>query len=269
MLDNCRGLVVSYRSPCWATVLLRTKGSNMLGSRGWRSHALAASLVIAVSASSIWGCGSDGSSGVVVLPGDSGNNPIVTGFVLAPNGVMARTTPPWQIAFEGILASPAQALQGVSAVGSGVPVSLAQLDWVDFADGRIDSPLPLDLDTVTEIDGRFRIVDPEARDVLGCRKMLTAGTGTTIMRALVYGREVNIDAASEALVRVLLDFVANSTAQLCNFSASELARLQQRVNEVTFPARGNSVAELNEAAYQLARRNRSLQQALAAAATAD
>lgn len=234
----------------------------------WKSQLRACCLMLGICTSVLSGCGSDGSAGVTVLPGGA-NEPIVTGFVLAPNGVMARATSRWQLVLQGALVGPALALQEVSPVGRGVPVSLAQLDWVDFADGRIDSPLPLDLDTVTEADGRYRIVDPEARDVLGCRKLLTAGSGTTTMRALVYGREVNIDAASEALVRVLLDFVANSTAQLCDFSASELQRLQQKVNDVTYTARGNSVAEINAAAYELARRNRSLQQALAAAATTE
>lgn len=225
-------------------------------------------LLLSACAVAASGCGSDGSSGVTVLPGGS-NEPIITGFVIAPNGTMARAPSRLQLLLEGALAVPALALQGVNPVGSGVTVSLVQLDWVDFADGQIDSPLPLDLDTVTEADGRYRIVDPEARDVLGCRKLLIAGSGATTMRALVYGREVNIDAASEALVRVLLDFVANSTAQLCDFSASELQRLQQKVNDVTYTASGNSVAEINAAAYELARRNRSLQQALAAAVTAD
>jgi hypothetical protein len=217
------------------------------------------------------GCGSDGSSAVMVPPVGDGNEPIVTGFVFAPNGVMASSSPTrlFQYAFERLFVSPASAVQGVSPVGAGVPVSLVELDWVDFADGRIDSPLPLDLDTVTEADGRYRIVDPEARDVLGCRKMLIAGAGSTVMRALVFGREVNIDPASEALVRVLLDFVSGSTAQLCDFSASELQRLQQRVQDVTFTARGNSVAEVTAAAYELARRNRSLQQALLGAATTE
>lgn len=219
----------------------------------------------------IAGCGSDGSSAVRIVPDGNANEPIVTGFVLAPNGTMASNERSrfWDVALQQFLVAPAVALQGVEPVGAGVPVSLADLDWVDFADGRIDSPLPLDLDTVTEADGRYRIVDPEARDVLGCRKLLTAGSGTNVMRALVYGREVNVDPASEALVRVLLDFVANSTAQLCDFSASELLRLQQRVNDVVFTARGDSVAEITAAAYELARRNRSLQQALIAAATSD
>ncbi len=217
------------------------------------------------------GCGSDGSSSVIIPPGGSSNEPIVTGFVLAPNGVMANTQGSHLMGYVlgPFLPAPVVALQGVSPVGAGVLVSLAQLDWVDFADGRIDSPLPLNLDTITEADGRYRIVDPEARDVLGCRKVLIAGSGTNVMRALVYGREVNVDPASEALVRVLLDFVANSTAQLCDFSASELLRLQQRVNDVVFVARGNSIAEITAAAYELARRNRSLQQALLAAATTE
>ncbi|MCX8073508.1 MAG: hypothetical protein N3C12_13830 [Candidatus Binatia bacterium] len=240
-------------------------GKSRVSRWGWA--AFAACFVCCV----IAGCGSDGSSGVTVLPSGPPNEPIITGFVLAPNGVMARDdgVPPRQFAFDRLLAAPAQALQGISAVGVGVPVSLVELDWIDFADGRIDSPVPLDLDTVTEADGRYRIMDPEARDVLSCRKMLMAGSGGTVLRALVYGREVNVDPASEALVRVLLDFVSGSTAQLCDFSAAELQRLQQRVYEVTWIASGNSVAEITAAAHDLARRNRSLQQALVAAATTE
>lgn len=212
------------------------------------------------------GCGSDGSSGVTVVRNPTPGAGVITGVVQAPNGVIAapRILEP-RFAW-ALVASPASALQGVQPVGAGVSVSLSALDSADFADGKIDSPLPLVVDTVTESNGRYTIMDPAADDVISCRKMITAGSGNAVMRSFVYGREIPVDSSSEALVRVVLDYVAGTTAQLCDFDAAELVRLQQKVAEVVFAARGNSVEELNRRAYDLARTNRSLRLALDEAA---
>lgn len=212
------------------------------------------------------GCGSDGSSAVTVVRNPTPPAGVITGIVRAPGGVIAaqRLWDP-RLAF-ALVESVAKALQGVQPVGAGVTVSLSALDAADFANGRIDHALPLVVDTVTEANGRYTIMDPVADDVTSCRKMVTAGAGSTQMRALVFQREVPIDSSTEALVRVLLDYVAGTTADLCDFDASELVRLQQKVADVVFAARGNSVEELNARAYNLARTNRSLRLALDEAA---
>lgn len=215
----------------------------------------------------VGGCGSDGSSSVTVVRNPTPPAGVITGIVRAPGGVIAAPRLWWnpRLAWS-LVEGVAVALQGVQPVGAGVTVSLSALDAADFADGKIDRPLPLVVDTVTEANGRYTIMDAAADDVTSCRKMVTAGTGTAMMRALVFQREVPVDSSTEALVRVLLDYVAGTTAHLCDFDAAELVRLQQKVADVVFAARGNSVEELNTRAYDLARTNRSLRLALDEAA---
>ncbi len=237
-----------------------------VGCAGLAQRVLTCLVGYSIGAALIAGCGSDGSSAVTVIRVPTPGAGVITGIVQAPNGVIAAPRI-WEPRFAWSLwSSMAEALQGVRPVGAGVSVSLSMLDSADFADGTIDAALPLVVDIVTEADGRYTIMDPAADDVTSCRKMVTAGTGTAVMRSFVYGREIPIDSSSEALVRVVLDYVAGSTSQLCDFDTAELVRLQRKVADVVFAARGNSVEELNQRAYDLARTNRSLRAALEEAA---
>jgi hypothetical protein len=186
----------------------------------------------------------------------------ITGIVSAPNGVLATAPRWWQSPLSFPFVSAAFALQGVSPVGAGLPVSLSLLDSVDFADGRIDSPIPLFTAAITNAAGRYTIISPDAEDTAVCRKMLAAGGGNSLTRALVFSHEVDINATSEALVRVLLDYVGGSQAQLCDFSVGELTDLLGLVRSATAPAKGGSAPEINEHAYQLAANNRRVQDAL-------
>lgn len=208
------------------------------------------------------GCGSEGSSEVTLVTDPPTVEEKITGIVSAPNGVLAMAPRGWQSPLGLPFVSMALALQGVSPVAAGLPVSLSLLDSVDFADGRIDSPIPLFTAALTNAEGRYTIISRDAEDTSVCRKMLAAGGGDSLTRALVFSHEIDVNATSEALVRVLLDYVGGSQAQLCDFSVSELTDLLGLVRAATFPASGDTAAEINERAYQLAVTNRRVQEAL-------
>jgi hypothetical protein len=231
-----------------------------------RAMVLASALVWVVGmAVSLNGCGADGSSGATLPTDPPQKESKLTGVVYAPNGVLAGAPRWWDRHFDFGIASPAYALRSVSPVASGLPVSLALLDAIDVADGYIDSPKPLVTAALTNDEGRFTIIAAAAEDVITCRKMVFAGGGDALTRAFVYSHEVQIDAASEALVRVLLDHLAASLSHLCNYNTGELTQLQQTVNDATFSAHGDTAAAINEDAYQRAKANRFVQAALVSA----
>ncbi len=212
---------------------------------------------------SLAGCGSDGSSGIDVRPGDTPQANI-TGIVYGPGGAIAMHKAWWDV---GLVSSAFALLPGVTLpVGPGQPVSLSQVDIVDAGDGVIDHDQPLIPLTFTNFEGRYSIIAPEAEDVTSCRKMVSVGSGTALTRSFVYRKSpVDIDATSEAMVRVILDNVAQTRHQLCNFSSDELIQIYDKVFVAASTARGDNVADLNQAAYVRARGNRDVQAALAAA----
>ena len=210
---------------------------------------------------SLGGCGSDGTS-AVTLGGGTHTEEKMTGVVYAPGGVLASAQSGWSPQFNFGFASAAYALQGVAPVGAGLPVSLVLLDSLDFSDGQIDSPKPLITAALTDDTGRYEIIDPAVEDVNICRKMLSVGGGDALTRALVFSHETQIDATSEALVRVLLEHVASSTAQLCDYNANDLTKLLAKLTDVTLNATGTTVAEINNDAYLRAHNNPVVQQML-------
>lgn len=211
------------------------------------------------------GCGGDGTSDVTIKDPTVEESQKLSGIVSAPYGVLA-SAPRW---WEGLsLVSSAQAAQGLFPVGPGLPVSLSELDANDFADGAIDSPRLVLPAVVTDTDGRFTFIAPEALDVTNCRKMVAVGNGETLTRALVFSRQVAIDATSEALVRVLMEYVHGSRAQLCDFSAYELSQLYRVVSDATYLAYGDDVASVNEDAFRRAWTNKTVQRTLEAIAAA-
>ncbi|MBI3786252.1 MAG: hypothetical protein HY270_22925 [Deltaproteobacteria bacterium] len=233
------------------------------GPRAMRSVASCAAVALAVGVLiGLGGCGSNGSSSVSFTDDPQAQEKI-TGVVYGPNGALAALAPAWwERQLNLSFSSPAYGLQGVSPIGAGLPVSLSLLDAIDFADGRIDSPKPLVTSALTDEEGRYSIIDPAAEDVTVCRKVLAAGSGTSLTRALVFSHNVQIDAASEALVRVLLDHVSTSLSPLCNYSVDDLARLLQKVQDVTVSAHGDTAGEINDDAYLRAKNNRFVQQML-------
>jgi hypothetical protein len=200
------------------------------------------------------GCGNNGTIAVK----DSGNEePVVgaiQGTVFAPEGQIAGARP-FLDRFNpfNLLPRAYAALNpNVLPVGAGALVSLTEVREIDAADGRIDSPVLIE-QGLTNVDGKYRILNQVADNVDVCRLMVAVGGGELLMRAFVTSTVTDIDVASETTVRVVLNRLAEAPpAQLCEFSTDDLARMQDIVANATFSATGSDVFEINRNAYNLA-----------------
>lgn len=250
-------------------------GSRLLTGRGGKNAeqiagctraALAALLLFVPSLS---GCGSNGTS--IAGPGaqDQQIEEKVTGTVFAPNGVIAANHSWWEMPRGFGLVSPAYALRNTTPVGSGVPVSFVKASADDALNGELDEgPMYASLlllnPAFTKSDGRYTFIHEVARDVEDCGKMVEVGSRTseTLTRAFVFSHDVDIDANSEAVVRLVLDRITNSTAGLCDFDTDTLTLLSRAVREVTQFATGDNVATVNADAYNRAKRSSAIQKLL-------
>lgn len=213
--------------------------------------------------SAVAGCGADGISGVILNPvGDK--NPRLVGQLWLP-GVVEEideeteepgeaAVPPW----------PGCPLAASVSAGAFQGLGLALLDFDQFSRGRFVGT-PVITEIRTDRDGTFEAVSRELALLDRCdrRMMLQAGVGSDTTRALVYRYRVNVSAATEAMVRVLSRFLETTPASMCDFDTDELEKLESRVEAAVCPARGSTPDELNEAAFELAWRNRAVQAMLA------
>ena len=99
--------------------------------------------------------------------------------------------------------------------------------------------------------------------------MVTVGSNDgsmTKMRAFVYQRNTDIDPASEAMVRVILDRITKApVAELCDFSTAGLREIELQVRQVAATAEGPFVFEMVEDAYRLASDSDDVQEAISRA----
>jgi hypothetical protein len=200
------------------------------------------------------GCGSDGTADVTLIPTPRAIVPAVNGTVLAPNGdfAAANSWRRWACAFS--LVSPAQAqtcLMDLMPAGGILNVALWQVDFIDAKDGEIDSPRLLSqARTDPEQPGLYEIVDQALQNLDTCRFMVAVGGGTSLTRAFAIDHTTNIDAVSEAPV------------QLCDFTTAALANIVQKVRNAACSAKGDTVAEINQSAYDHALVNCGVLQAI-------
>lgn len=159
----------------------------------------------------------------------------VGGVVSAPNGELARSAPGgWMRWLADIAAPPARAVVGIEPVGAGVEVRLALVDTT----GAVFQELAA---SATDANGTFRFALASNEDP-GSSLVLRVGDGPTLMRAFVYGENVDIDSVSEAALRLVL----HSGHALANFSAEELEEIHAAVASATADVgAGSSVAETN------------------------
>lgn len=210
------------------------------------------------------GCGSDGESQVIprgaclVDPGE----PIpvgcldeligeFTGIVYAPNGVYAAADPWWWPGSWSLVSQAVAAFFNVEPVGIGVEVGLSEVTPLDAADGEIDNPIPVFQWAETNADGVYEIAVDASEQIERCRLMLHVGNrfNGDLTRALAYSKQVNVDPASEAVVRLILARIHQTDLQLCDFSEEGLRVIVQEAEKAASVADGNTVQEVNDDAY--------------------
>lgn len=208
------------------------------------------------------GCGHDGSVDITFLPTPPPIVAAVTGVVLAPNGEFAAAGGWWEWPAQLRLVQRAHALQNVLPAGGILEVTLSRIDLVDAKDGRIDTPLLLATGR-TDGDGLYKIVHPAAGNLDDCRLIVAVGGGELLTRAFVVSHTTNIDAVSEAVVRVVLDRLTKAPpVQLCDFKTDGLLRILAKAQNAAFPAKGDSIAEINQDAFEHVRTNRNVKKAI-------
>lgn len=212
------------------------------------------------------GCGSNGSADVTLQPTPRPIVGAVNGTVLAPNGEFAAADGWrwWACAFN--LLSPAYAqgtcLMNLMPAGGTLNVALWQVDLLDAKDGRIDNPRLIN-QARTDDAGLFEIVDPAAENLDTCRLMVVVGSNDILTRAFVIEHTNNLDAVSEAVVRVVLARLTQSPpVQLCDFTNAGLANILDKATNAACSAKGDTVAEINQSAYDHVRVNCSVLQAI-------
>lgn len=211
------------------------------------------------------GCGSDGTAAVTLQPTPRPIVAAVNGTVLAPNGQFAAADIWHRWANAVCLLSPAYAqtcLANLLPATGDLNVVLWLVDSIDAKDGEIENPRLLN-QAHTDGEGLYEIVDSAAQNLDTCRLMVAVGSNDSLTRAFAIDHTTNINAVSEAVVRVVLDRLTQSPpVQLCDFTNAGLANITQKAQNAACSAKGDTVAAINESAYQHVRVNRSVIQAI-------
>jgi hypothetical protein len=210
-------------------------------------------------------CGSNGTADVTLQPTPRPIVGAVNGTVFAPNGEFAAADGwrRWACAFN--LLSPAYAqtcLMNLMPVGGTLNVALWHVNLLDAKDGKIDNPRLLN-QARTDDEGLFEIVDPATEHLDTCRLMVVVGSNDMLTRAFAIEHTNNIDAVSEAVVRVVLARLTQSPpVQLCDFTNAGLANILDKASDAACSAKGDTVAEINQSAYDHVRVNCGVVQAI-------
>lgn len=192
------------------------------------------------------GCGTEGNVAVDLPPTPRSIVPAITGTVFAPGGQT----------------SPGTCLADLSPEEGTLNVVLWLVDSLDAKDGHIDNPFLL-MQNRTNGEGLYEILLPGTTQVGGCGLMVAVGSGDSLTRAFAVSHSTNLDAVSEAVVRVVLDRLTKAPpVQLCDFSAEGLSNILEKAKNAACSARGSTIAEVNDAAYQRVRVNAAVKQAI-------
>jgi len=181
------------------------------------------------------GCGANGSSNATI-PG-SGHNilPAVSGTVWVPPGTDFAATAQWRKWLETVFVAPRAyaEIPGEARIQTETWVTLNWITESDAADGKIDSPRAVsDQDRYgtdrTDQNGSYTILSADASDLDACRMYVSVGHSgkRSWTRAFVFDRTTDLDAVSEAVVRMVLKRLTEAPAvQLCDFTSEDLREI--------------------------------------------
>ena len=223
-------------------------------------------LGVCLAAVTLAACGSDGSSGVAIPPAGKEVVPSIRGTIFAPadnSGVGVYAAVPWWRWPEQLALGPrAYGLQHIAPIESDENVSLSQLDSTNAAHGSTDAALLL-AQARTGADGQFEVFHSLAshpEDV--CRLMLAVGRGDQQTRAFVLSHNTDLNAVSEAVVRIVLQRLAESATQLCDFQTAALLNIYNQAWIAAFSVSGTSVADINDKAFAKVSASAAVRQAI-------
>ena len=191
--------------------------------------------VVCSAALALAGCGADGTSSVYIPPANPA--PLVSGTVYAPNGQHINSEESVSLS----RVNPTVAAHGCPPIGVSPCV-----DPIPGGDGRTDPHT-----------GTYRISNSALADTNGDRLLILVGGGDLLSRAFVFSCTTqpvvsctaNVDAWSEAVVRLVFDHLARTTAQLSDFSNENLGKIDYVARVLAGNVSGASVAEMNDNVY--------------------
>lgn len=241
---------------------------------GWQSGLRL--LFVCAAAWTIAGCGNDQNANVT-LPGQQPVIlPAVTGTVFAPNGEFAAISP-WRKWLAELVLIP-RAYAGIAIeepVASEQEVSLSSVSNADAAhavNGYIQSSTLIGV-ARNDLVGRFKIVMDPPLDINASHLMVAVGAASPeplLTRGFVFQQNTDLDAVSEALVRLVLKRLTQAPAiQLSDFTNDQLAQIYAEVEQASRRAGADgtpidTVAQINNEAYRLAANDNGVQAAIAA-----
>jgi hypothetical protein len=172
----------------------------------------------------ISGCGGSGGGSA---PVPSGAQITVSGSVQAPNGQLASYQQERLLKkfADLVIAEAEAAISGMSPVPDGTSVELVRID----AAGTILKTLA----TTSVTNGRYSFNLTALKLNYTVDLLVRVVGSTTQMRAMVVGETVNIDPASEAAVRIIMDRIAKSQATLDAFTLDEISDIVASVHLLT------------------------------------
>jgi hypothetical protein len=234
-----------------------------------QGHAIWAAFVC-FAALALAGCGANGASSVYIPPVNPA--PSVSGTVYAPNGQFAAAERWWQWA-EALRLMPRAyaALQSELPITTEENVSLSKLDPVEAAHGSTDQALLL-ANGSTDSDGMYFISNDQLASFQAGQIIVQVGSDQvgTLTRAFVLSCTTNagvsctadIDAVSEAVVHLVLDYLSQTTAQLSDFSNEDLGEIEYVAGILAGNISGASVAEVNDNVYNRLAASQTMQNCL-------
>lgn len=216
------------------------------------------------------GCGANGASSVYIPPANP--TPSVSGTVYAPNGQFAAAERWWQWA-EALRLMPRAyaALQSELPITIEENVSLSKLDPVEAAHGSTEQALLL-ANGRTDSDGTYFISNDQLASFQAGQIIVQVGSDQvgTLTRAFVLSCTTNagvsctadIDAVSEGVVHVVLDYLSQTTAQLSDFSNADLGNIDCIARALAKDISGTNVADINEKVYNRLAASQTMQDCL-------